>query len=133
MQFCQGFEIGANLIWVPLWIPIRIQTMLIFHLKYIQLLLGRVQTLPKCQYFIKICVIVFHLIQNVNISLVINAILSGIGNKCKSYMGPPWIPIRILTMLIFHRNMCKCVPTGHPWIPIRILHGSYVFTADPKC
>ena len=21
---------------------------------------------------------------------------------------------------------------GRPWIPIRILHGSYVFTADPK-
>ena len=29
--------------------------------------------------------------------------------------------------------MCKCVPAGRPWIPIRILHGSYVFTADPKC
>ena len=29
--------------------------------------------------------------------------------------------------------MCKCVPAGRPWIPIRIIHGSYVFTADPKC
>ena len=29
--------------------------------------------------------------------------------------------------------MCKRVPAGGSWIAIRIQHGSYVFTADPKC
>ena len=56
----------------------------------------------------EICVNVIQLIENVNMSLVIYAILWGIGNRCKSSMGPTWIPIRIL-------------------------HGSYVSTADPKC
>ena len=57
-----------------------------------------------CKYFqnvnisFEMFVNVFQLIQNVNISFEICANVWGIGNSCKSYMGPPWMPIRILKM-----------------------------------
>ena len=42
----------------------------------------------------EICVNVFQLIKHVNISLVIDVILSGIGNMCKPSMGPPMNPYK---------------------------------------
>ena len=53
-------------------------------------------------FHLEICVNVFQLIQHVNISFEICSNVLGIRNMCKSSMGPPWIPIRIINKLIFH-------------------------------